>query len=209
MTNNLPEFTELAFEDSKHIYRLNGKRIPAVSTILKPLSSELYKDIDEDDLKTAADRGTSIHESAENYAKFGVEEFTESTEPYVRAFVEWWNKYNPIPIASEYRTYHPLYRYAGTADLVCLIKDKLTLVDYKSSVTFSEMLTRLQLEAYSKAIKTHGNTIEEKAVLHLQKNGSFEFIQHKPSDSEAWETFGSLLTVYNYKQKYLGGKNIG
>jgi hypothetical protein len=110
----LPDLTELSFESEKHIYKLNGRYIPAVSTILKPLSSALYKGIDDDIMKAAAQRGTSIHESIENYIKYGIEEFTETTEPYFRAFLSWWELYRPIPVESEYRVYHPLYRYAGT-----------------------------------------------------------------------------------------------
>lgn len=199
----LPDFPELAFDSATHTYRLAGKRIPAVTTILKPLSAAYYKGIDEDTMKTAGDRGRRVHECIENFIKFGFEEAWETTRPYVDAFIAWWNKYQPIPLKSEYRFYHRLFRYGGTADLVAIVEGKLTLIDFKSTASVIEMLTRPQLEGYGKALISHGVPIEEKAILHLRNDGTFDYIPHKPSDSEAWEVFGAELTAYNYIQKYI------
>ena len=204
--NIAPDFSELTFSSQDYIYKLNGKRIPAVSTILKPLSSAFYGSIDEQALKTAAMRGTSIHECIENYIKYGFEESTVETKPYLMAFMDWWEKYDPKPIKAEYRIYHPIFRYGGTIDLVCEIDGEIIVIDFKSAVSVVEMLTRIQLEAYTKALKAHKIRADKKAILHLKPDGNYDFQPYKATDSEAWEVFGSLLTVYNYQNKYIGGK---
>jgi acetyl esterase/lipase len=202
-TLTFPDFQELAFDPEKHIYRLAGKYIPAVSTILKPLSSAFYKGIDEEVLNAAAARGTSIHESIENFIKYDITDASEEAKTYVDAFVSWWRNFKPLPLKAECRVYHPTFRYAGTSDLLCDVGGKLTVIDYKSTTTISEMLVRPQLEAYAKALKAHKIPVEEKAVLHLQRDGGYQYIPFKPVDAEAWEVFGALLTAYNYQQKYI------
>ena len=65
-TIEVPTFEELTFEEEKHIYRLDGKYVPAVSTVMKPLSQVLYKDVDEAILNKAAERGTAVQNAIEN-----------------------------------------------------------------------------------------------------------------------------------------------
>ena len=60
----LPEFSELTFEEKTHQYKLNGFEIPSVTTIMKPLSSAHYKTVDEQVLKKAASRGSLVHSRA-------------------------------------------------------------------------------------------------------------------------------------------------
>ena len=44
---------ELTFDPEKHIYRLDGLIIPSVTQVMKPLSDEKYKDVDQEVLDTA------------------------------------------------------------------------------------------------------------------------------------------------------------
>lgn len=39
----IPEFPELTFDEAGHLYHLNGVEIPSVTTVMKPLSSEVYR----------------------------------------------------------------------------------------------------------------------------------------------------------------------
>ena len=48
-------------------------------------------------------------------------------------FSAWWELRQPEVLATECRVYHKILRYAGTADLLCVIGGRVTLVDYKSS----------------------------------------------------------------------------
>lgn len=198
----LPELPELTFEEEKHIYRLNGKYIPSVTTIMKPLSAALYKDIDEAVLQAAAERGKTVHECIENFIKFGFTDVPPELNLYFDGFQNWWDEYKPEVLGSEYRAYHPTLRYAGTSDLICMVRDIMVCVDFKTTAAINEMLTRVQLEAYARALMEHKIPIRAKAILHLGKDGVGTIHQHKAGDTEAWNVFGSLLTVWNYQQKY-------
>ena len=81
--NGLPVFPELNFEEKRHIYTINGQILPSVTTVMRPLDNEVYRGIDEDVMRMAADRGTAIHNAVENYVIYGIEDI----EPkYPRCF---------------------------------------------------------------------------------------------------------------------------
>ena len=169
----LPEFSELTFEEKTHQYKLNGFEIPSVTTIMKPLSSAHYKTVDEQVLKKAASRGTTVHEAVENYLLFGVEDIPPELEGYFLGFKKWIMDFNPVPIKPECKIYHKTLGYAGTADLPCYIKEQPTLVDLKTTATIAKMLTRVQLEAYKKAFESHGFTFTRKLIVQARNDGTY------------------------------------
>lgn len=199
---DIPTFDELTFEEEKHIYRLNGTYVPAVSTVMKPLSQALYKDVDEEILNKAAARGTAVHNAIENYTLFGITDIEPDYEGYFRAFREWWNEVKPKALGTECRVYHKVLRYAGTADMPVIIDGKRILVDFKTSAGVNRMLTGVQLEAYAKAYESHGVMFDGKAILHLKSDGKYSWMYYDKNDTESWEVFGALITVHNHIQKY-------
>lgn len=198
----IPTFDELSFEEKRHIYKLNGSTIPSVSTVMRPLSQALYKDIDEQVLNKAAERGTAVHNAIENYALFRIEDIDPEFNGYFQAFLKWNEEYRPKCLATECRVYHKILRYAGTADMPVIINGKMILVDFKTSATVNKMLTGIQLEAYAKAYESHGLNFDGKAILHLKSNGKYSWIYYPKNDTENWEVFGALMTVFNHIQKY-------
>lgn len=198
------ELPELEFEETRHIYTLDGVEIPSVSSVMKPLSNSVYGEVDKAVLGMAASRGTAVHQAIENFLEYGIEDIPGSYSGYLEAFVKFWNDKKPTLIAVELRTYHKYLKYAGTADLLLLIDDELWLVDNKTSSRVEKMLTRVQLEAYKKALATHGIRVQRKAILHLKKNGKYSFVEHEANDQKAWDVFTGLKAVYDYIK--LGGK---
>lgn len=201
MDFTIPELQELTFDSKKHYYRLNGRYIPAVSTVMKPLTSALYKDIDEAILKAAAERGTAVHEMIENYLKFGWTEPNPPYQGYFDAFLRWHNDYSPTLVSSELRAYHPLYHYAGTSDFLGYIDNRLTLVDFKTTAVLHDHLVRIQDEAYARALREHKVPVEVGGAVQLMKDGTYRYITFEIGDSEAWTVFSALLTVHGYIQK--------
>lgn len=194
----LPEMPELSFDDATHTYRLNGLVIPSVSTVMEPLKNELYKGIGDSTLANAADKGTIVHNAIENYIKFGIIDIPPEHQGYFDGFLEFWNKYNPQVVGSEIRAYHKLLGYGGTIDLLAYIGDKLTLIDYKTTYTVSDMTCGVQLEGYSQALASHGIKVDEKMILHLVKDGKWKPVLYPANDSQRWRVFGSLKNVYDY-----------
>lgn len=147
-------------------------------------------------MNRAASRGTAIHNAAENYAKFGIEDVPPAYAGYFNGFRQWWDDAKPEILATEHKLYHKILRYAGTADLLCIINGKLTLVDYKTSAQVNTKLCAIQLEAYDRALESHGIKVEDRLILHLSKTG------HKavrfPRSGKCWSVFSALLTIKNY-----------
>lgn len=197
----IPEFPELSFETEGHIYKLNGIEIPSVSALMKPLSDSFYRAVDPVFLNKAADRGTAVHNAIENYIALGVADIEPAYSGYFDAFLDWWDKKKPVPLAEEARVYHKILRYAGTADLPCLINGALTLVDYKTSAQVNSMLCGVQLEAYDRAFETHGIRFDDRMILHLSKDGRWQEA-HFPRNAECWSVMSALCTIRNYMNKF-------
>ncbi|MBQ4121442.1 MAG: hypothetical protein IJD35_05445 [Clostridia bacterium] len=194
----LPDLTGLAFEEDSHTYTLNGIVIPCVSDIMEPLSMVKYRGINEATLDAAAEKGTMVHNSIENWIKFEIEDVPPEHQGYFDGFLEWWNKYKPEVIGSEMRLFHKLMMYGGTVDLLSIIGGKLTLTDFKTTYTLSDMTCRVQLEAYAQALASHGIKVEQKQILHLVKDGKWDTREYAANDAECWRVFGSLKCVYDY-----------
>lgn len=91
------------------------------------------------------------------------------------------------PLWSEEIIWNPRFLYAGTVDLLCILDDKLTIVDHKTSRFVDETEASLdnytgQLSAYAKAIRA----LEEKELdidlklLHLDPlSNKYRIIQRK------------------------------
>ena len=198
------EIDELDFEEERHLYKLNGNVIPSVTTVMKPLSSSVYGEVDKEVLNKAATRGTAVHQAIENYLNFGIEDIPFSCRGYLDAFIQFKNDYKPEVVKTEYRMYHKYLNYAGTCDLLCYIDGKLYLIDYKTSYKVETMLTRVQIMAYKKALLSHGVKVEGAAILHLKKDCKYKFVAHEINDAEGWQIFTALKTVYDYIK--FGGK---
>lgn len=76
------------------------------------------------------------------------------------------------------------------------------MIDYKTSAAVNKMLTGVQLEAYERAFSSHGFSFDEKAIVHLRNDGSYQMVRYKANDMESWQVFSSLMVVWNHIQKY-------
>lgn len=196
-------FPELTFEEKAHQYKLNGLVLPSVTTIMKPLSEDVYGSIDEQVLNRAAQRGTAVHNAIENYIKFGIEDIPPEHEGYFKAFLKWFEEHNVVPYGTEIKLYHKGLMYAGTADMAASVDGIDTLVDFKTSASVSKMLGGVQLEAYDRALASHDSEMKfgQKLILHLKKDGKYEVVPFV-NGVDCWRVFTALLTVRNYKQKF-------
>lgn len=198
----IPQFPELEFNEKRHIYKLDGIQLPSVSTVMRPLANAYYGGVDDGVLKSAARRGKTVHESIENFLKFGIDDFLSEHEGYYLAFKSWLADEKPEIITTESRVYHRILRYAGTSDLGCIIGGDIVCVDFKTSAQIVEMLVRVQLEAYSKAYDSHRIKFNRKDIVQLQKDGTYNTASYPAGDAEAWDVFCGLLTTHNYLKKY-------
>lgn len=196
------EMPGLVFEETQHIYTLDGLTIPSVTTIMDPLNADKYAGISKATLDNAANRGTAVHDGIENWIKFDFVDIPPEHQLYFDGFMKWWEENSPEVIGSEIRLYHRLLRYGGTCDLLADIDGQRTLIDYKSTYALSDMTCRVQLEAYAQALASHGIKVDKKMILHLKNDGTAVPKTYPANDAEAWRVFGSLKCVYDYLQSY-------
>ena len=207
----------------------NGILVPSVTTILKVLAKDdalmswsnnlgwkhkSYKK----ELENSSIIGTTAHSFCEYMIKqdddllsqiisrmsnFPVDLYTQTKNAIV-SFKKWYmnNKdylevlYTELQLVSD--------KCGGTTDLVCNFKDKLMLIDYKTSSSFY-MSQFLQLAQYAKMYSEKFNIkVDDVAVLRLDKkngdnaqllrlsslpNGDLEYYQY---------VFDKLITLYNF-----------
>ena len=202
MTVEVPELPELTFDEASHIYRLNGDVIPSVSKLMEPLKDQCYGGISKRTLENAANKGSSVHNSIENWIKFGIDDIPSEHRGYFNGFMEWWKQYKPRVFGSEVRIYHKLMRYGGTIDLLCEIGGLLELIDFKTTYSLLEMTCGVQLEAYSQALISHGITPQRKHILHLKKDGKWSFREFPAKDPARCRVVGALKCLYDSEQSY-------
>ena len=101
----------------------------------------------------------------------------------------------PNVIGNECRLYHKALRYAGTADLPCVVGNESVMVDVKTTSQLLEMLARVQLEAYVKGFESHGVQFDAKAILHLRRDGTYKFEPYPLRDPDAWRCCGVLTSM--------------
>lgn len=78
-----------------HVYKLNGKIIPSVTTLL---DTGEYNNVPEEVLEYSRQKGTLIHKEIEEYLKEGKKGFTQEFEEFVRLFTKYYHLFNQIAI---------------------------------------------------------------------------------------------------------------
>lgn len=192
----LPE-SNLDFDEERHIYSLRGIQLPSVTQIMKPMSLMLYDGIPMQTLSEAANRGTRAHEQISNSVLYGVIESDEDTQPYIDAFKLFEDMYNPVWLASEYRTYHKQLRYAGTIDLIGYVTPDdgtgVDVIDLKTTAAWHPVMIGTQTSAYGEALRSHGIKVRKQYGLQLLKTGKMRFERL----DDQFKTFLHSLALYN------------
>jgi hypothetical protein len=185
------------FDEDRHVYSLRGMKMPSVTQIMEPMTLMLYAGIPYGTLSQAADRGTRAHEQISNYVMYGIEEYDEDTAPYIEAYKEFHQGYDPLWLASEYRIYHKQLRYAGTVDLIGYVEpdsgEGVDVVDIKCTSQFHGIMLATQVSAYAEALKSHGIKIRRRYGLQLQKSGKPRFEEVKDN----YKLFIHCLAITN------------
>lgn len=145
-------FSDLEFEDERHLYFLNGVMFPSVSSLIK--KHETFVDFKQIARNIARRDGVPVEQVLEkwekkkddacelgsethNYAEFydGTQIPTNLLQTAAKKFFDELPEYYEV-VARELRMYSKEYKYAGTTDLLLLDKRTNTLViaDFKTNI---------------------------------------------------------------------------
>ena len=89
----IKEPKELQFEEKRHLYTINGIKLPSVTEIIDPVSYIVYKGVDEFAKLKAGWRGTDVHFAIELYNDTGVIEIEEKFKGYLDAYLQFREAY--------------------------------------------------------------------------------------------------------------------
>lgn len=188
------------------------QRMPSVTSIIrngwpKPALLEWYArhgSAAEGLLKAASDRGKAVHKFVEVYMATGelmdVADFPEEYRPFLRGAARFIWDYDPAPLAVERLVVHPEFRYAGRLDLIAGVRNKVTLLDFKSNPrgrVYSE--AHVQATAYAIANERCGDeAVDQVMVVGISDSGDYNPV----IAADAAKLWGSLLAFYGELRKF-------
>jgi hypothetical protein len=168
---------EIVFDAGPHTYHVDGKRLPSVTEVLRPIVD--LSGIPVQILENARWRGTLAHTvcDLDNRDALGdVEDLDPAALEFLGAWRQWKERTGAVVIHSEFPVASKEYGYAGTIDVVADIRSKLTLVDLKATALIPSSVGP-QTAAYARAFQeTTGQKIKARgatkrhaaAALHIR-----------------------------------------
>ena len=169
----------------QRFYKRNDEYYPSVTSVLNYFPKNQFfhswlKDVGHNSdiiVSKAATEGTQVHNAAEDFIngkeitwidEYGNAKYNLDVWKMILKFAEFWNTYKPELIETEYHLFSDEHKYAGTADLIVKLNDKIWLLDIKTSNSLHTSFG-LQLSAYAKAWnETHNEHIEETGIIWLK-----------------------------------------
>jgi len=225
-----PMADPLLLSERKKPYKLKGRTIPSVTTILKNLAWSqpgllhwanklgLEGRTLEDGRKPEADAGKMAHYFADCFAKQLRPDLTKipteteeqrqkKTDCEAKAqtaflgFYDWAQREKPKWVGTELELIDEAQDFAGTIDALALIRDTLVLVDYKTSkAVYADYI--IQVAAYRELLRTHRYDIHQVLILQMNKEDG-SFMPHPIVEEKlrhGWEVFKLLKAVHPYKK---------
>jgi hypothetical protein len=183
------------FDESTHTYRVGGKVVPGVTSILAPLQD--FGRVSADVLDRKRRLGTHVHWCCEALDMGGEVEVWDDAIPYVDAYLEFMAKTGALVIDNERIVFHPIHRYAGTLDRVLEIGGDEWVVDLKTAVSCPASVGP-QTAGYAQAYD--GSRQFRRGALMLDKTGRPRLIELASPDD--WPVFLSCLTVYRHMERH-------
>lgn len=167
------------YDETNHIYSVNGVKIPGVTEILSPITADGYSKINPAVLEHAAMKGTMVHEWTMMY-DFGCADEVMPSElaPYCEAYAAFIRDYRPrwekIEEIVAYKSKPEDYWYAGRLDRCGIIDGKRSIVDIKtiaSPSTKTHISVCCQTAAYAYAVDNIASW--ERYALYLKPDGTY------------------------------------
>ena len=133
-----------------------ANKLKGVTTILGDvLGKDEFKDVPENVLKAAGERGSAVHDWIEHFILTGEQKSIElAYQIYIDYFLDWYNEYQPEFISAEQMMINEEDGYKGIIDAIFYYKDKETgkkivcMCDWKTSSNLNRFKTMCQLNLY-------------------------------------------------------------
>ncbi len=198
----------LEFNEERHEYTLDDKRLPSVTQVLNPWSQ--LAGVPDHLLEPYRQRGHDVHLATQLDDEGDLD---EDSVPELMGYVRAWRKFRAdFEFETHYielRVYHPMLLYAGTLDRYGAVTMTVgrkrvkvpLLLDIKSGV--GDRTHGPQTAAYLAALATrhHGADVARRACVYLADDGTYktEFFGDYQED---FGLFVAALTIMRWKEKH-------
>lgn len=183
----------LTFDADSHIYRVNGRKVPSVTGLLKTgglIDDRWFND-------AAAWRGSVVHKCCELDDKGTLNEATvdEQARPYLEAWRAWKRNLGWTPFMIEKPFSND--QFAGTPDRVMLdSRGSACVVDIKTGDVRKEVA--LQLAGYVKGVKL---PMARRFAVRVSDDGRYQMTEFTTESlSTDMAAFEALLTINNWRR---------
>ena len=151
------------------------------------------------DSSKRTDRGHYVHSIAEIMPNVDIDKIQEENKGYIKGLIGWWNKYKPVVLNRELEAYNKELGYGCRVDFVCIIRDKIWVIDFKSSkdgAIYKDV--GLQLVAGKLALlETHDIKVDHMGVVALSEQGEDTFRETKDTK----EDLIHLVELYKWSKR--------
>lgn len=187
----------IQFDEATHTYTVNGRRVPGVTSVLKPLYGDL-RFVDQDLLDYKSELGKAVHKAIELHCLDGLN-YSSLTSPvaeYFEQYLLFEAETGFRPTASEVMVASAL-GFCGTYDLEGLLNRQLYVIDVKTTAALSPAVA-LQTIAYLRARNENdGTKAERRAALRLAPD-KYRFVPYDTARDAV--DFGAFVGLLKAKQ---------
>ena len=187
---------EFTFDEATHTYTLNGRRLPSVTQILKPIGPD-FTMVPADVLEAKRQLGTAAHLACELDDDDDLDELTlaEALQPYVAAWRKFKADTGALVLDNERQLFHASLGFAGTIDRRVTLRGDLWLLDLKTSAE-PHASYGVQLAGYH--LLTQLDEPHRRGTVHLRDDGTYRLHEFKnPNDAAC---FRALLALHHWKE---------
>lgn len=175
-------------------------QLPGTTRVIgEVFGSEEFSQIPTKVLEAAIDRGKRVHEAIEHFIETGEDVILSiDHQPYYDSFKQWYDKYQPTFLASEFRMASEDLGFKGIADVIFLIDNTLVVGDFKTSGKLGMLKVTFQLNMYRLLLLHLGviDEIKELRVIKLEKK-TYKYVNIQIIEEKVW----SLLALFKFKRE--------
>lgn len=186
-----------------------------VSDVIGKQNYEEMRSIPLETLANACIRGTKVHDYCTTYVKgLWMPELEPEYEPYVLAFIDWYDKNVEETLHTNTRLYDDDKKFTGEFDMIVRLKSsqEIAMLDLKTSANVSRSWP-IQLAAYQHLCEINDYKPEIYMNVHLKKTKAAVYDSDKMMVSPPcvktkeirhenlkpyWGIFSSALTCYDF-----------
>jgi hypothetical protein len=185
----------LLFDETAHLYYLDGRWVPGVTSVLEGVGLINYRFLGAR-RDQYLERGRAVHKATHYDDESDLKGETISIEilGYLRAWRAFRADYGFVPRLIEHQVFNRQYGFAGTLDRTGTLRDGTEIIlDIKSGR--APWAVRFQLAAYASCLE-HPRTRLRRCV-ELHSDASYRVISFDTSDYQSdFDNFAAALRVY-------------